>query len=366
VHNEEGSYTEYVDTESGFDSANLDESKLERMDCMSCHNRTSHISQQPDEAVDSMLARGAISANIPEIKMRAVEYLSKPYASVEEATTGIGELADYYRKNYSVFYNANKEAIDTAVQQLVNYFGISNFPEQKFNWDAHPDNAQHKFSPGCLRCHDGKHLTSTGESVRLECNLCHSVPVVADAEQFLTNIEISRGPEPESHTSSNWISLHRDYFDATCVSCHTVEDPGGTSNTSFCSNSGCHGTKWEFAGFDAPGLRVVLAEELKKYITPPVPTTSAGTPAPSNSFASIQGLFVKCTACHGVNGQKGLDLTTYEGLMKGSTTGPVVIAGQPDQSLLVTVQQGATPHFGQFTAEELAKIIDWITAGALK
>ncbi len=366
VQNEDGSYTEYVDTESGFDSANIDESKLERMDCMSCHNRTSHISQQPDEAVDSMLARGAISANIPEIKMRAVEYLSKPYASVEEAKTGIGELADYYRKNYSVYFNANKEAIDKAVEQLVNYFGISNFPEQKFNWDAHPDNAQHKFSPGCLRCHDGKHLTTGGEAVRLECNLCHSVPVVATAEQFLTNIEISRGPEPESHTNSNWISLHRDYFDSSCVSCHTVEDPGGTSNTSFCSNSGCHGTKWEYAGFDAPGLRLVLAEELKKYITPPVPTAPVGTPAAVNSFASIQGLFAKCTVCHGENGQKGLDLTTYESTMKGSTSGPVVIAGQPDQSLLVTAQQGATAHFGQFTADELTKIIAWISAGALK
>ena len=366
VQNEDGSYTEYVDTESGFDTANIDESQLERMDCMSCHNRTSHISEQPDEAVDSMLSRGAISAAIPEIKMRSVEYLSKPYASVEEAKTGIGELAEFYQKNYNIYYNANKPAIDTAVDQLVNYFEISNFPVQKFNWDSHPDNAQHKFSPGCLRCHDGKHLTTSGEAVRLECNLCHSIPVVAGAEEFLTNIEISRGPEPESHTSSNWISLHREYFDATCVSCHTVEDPGGTSNTSFCSNSGCHGTEWEYAGFNAPGLRLVLAEELKKYITttPPAPTT--GTPAPANSYASIQGLFVKCTACHGENGQKGVNLTSYETIMAGGDDGAIVVANQPDESSLVTIQQGANPHFGQFTADELAQVIEWIEAGALK
>lgn len=366
VQNEDGSYTEYVDTESGFDAATISEDQLERMDCMSCHNRTSHISQQPDEAVDSMLARGAISAAIPEIKLRAVEYLSKPYATVEEAKVGIAGLADFYRKNYGVYYNANVEAIDTAVEQLSNYFDISNFPEQKFNWDSHPDNAQHKFSPGCLRCHDGKHLTSSGEAVRLECNLCHSVPVVADAEQFLTNIEISRGPEPESHTSSNWISLHREYFDQTCVSCHTVEDPGGTSNTSFCSNSGCHGTEWEYAGFNAPGLRLVLAEELKKYVTTTPPTPVSGTPPAANSFTSIQGLFAKCTACHGENGQKGLDLRTYESTMAGGTDGPVVVANEPDQSSLVTIQQGATPHFGQFTADELTKIIEWIEAGALK
>src|SRR3972149_5945280 len=49
VQNEDGSYTEYVDTGSGFDTANIDASQLERMDCMSCHTRTSHIRDQPDE-----------------------------------------------------------------------------------------------------------------------------------------------------------------------------------------------------------------------------------------------------------------------------------------------------------------------------
>ncbi|MHB0922988.1 MAG: NapC/NirT family cytochrome c [Bellilinea sp.] len=367
VQNPDGSFTEYIDTESGFDTSTLDESQLVRMDCMSCHNRTSHISEQPDEAVDSMLARGIISSAIPEIKMRAVEYLSKPYASVDEAERGIAELGDFYRKNYNVYYQANSQKVDKAVTELIETFKESNFPEHEFNWNTHPDNAQHKFSPGCLRCHDGKHLTVTGEAVRLECNLCHSIPVVSASDEFITDIEISRGPEPESHLSSNWISLHREYFDSTCVSCHTVEDPGGTSNTSFCSNSGCHGTDWEYAGFDAPGLRVVLADELRKFITPTAaPTEPIGTPPAENSFASIQSLLGKCTACHGENGQLGLDLTSYESLMSGGENGPVVVPFQPQQSLLVTTQQEATPHFGQFTETELQQIITWIEAGAQK
>lgn len=369
VQNEDGSYTEYVDTEAGFDTTALDTSKLERMDCITCHNRTSHLSQQPDEAVNSLLARGMISGSIPEIKMRAVEFLNKPYASVDEANAGITKLADFYKNNYSVYYTANTDAINKVVDELKAYFAISNFPEQKFNWNTHPDNAQHKFSAGCLRCHDGKHLTVDGQAVRLECNLCHSIPKVTGANEFITNLEISGGPEPDSHRSTNWISLHRDFFDNTCASCHTVDDPGGTSNTSFCSNSGCHGSEWKYAGFDAPGLRLVLAEELKKYVTvTPVPTVpSAGeTPAPVNSFASVQGLFNKCTACHGENGQKGVNLTSYEAVMKGGTDGAIVIPGQPDQSVLVKVQSGTTPHFGQFTPDELAQIIAWITAGAVK
>lgn len=365
VQNEDGSVTEYFDTESDFDASDIDESDLERMDCMSCHNRTSHLSEQPDEAVDSLLSRGIISGNIPEIKMRAVEYLKKPYNSIEEAEKGIAELSDFYRKNYNVYYQANSQLVDQATSELIKIFKDSNFPEQKFDWDTHPDNAQHKFSAGCLRCHDGKHLTNSGEAVRLECNLCHSIPVVSEAEEFITNIEISRGPEPDSHLSSNWISLHREYFDRTCVNCHTVEDPGGISNTSFCSNSGCHGTEWEFAGFDAPGLRVVLADELKKYITPTAPQpTPGGTPPAEDSFASIQKLFDQCTVCHGPDGQKGVDLTSYEAIMRGGAEGPIVIPFEPEQSLLVTVQQGEQAHFGQFTDAELEQIVNWIAAGA--
>ena len=48
-------------------------------------------------------------------------------------------------------------------------------------------------------------------------------------------------------------------FDQTCQACHDVSNPGGVDNTSFCSNSACHGIGWEYAELDAPGLAEVLA-----------------------------------------------------------------------------------------------------------
>jgi hypothetical protein len=95
----------------------------------------------------------------------------------------------------------------------------------------------HRDTPGCFRCHDGKHLNDKQEAIRLECNLCHSIPVVVGPDKFVANIEISRGPEPESHLNSNWLGLHRNAFDETCAACHTTENAGGTDNSSFCSNS---------------------------------------------------------------------------------------------------------------------------------
>ena len=47
----------------------------------------------------------------------------------------------------------------------------------------------------------------------------------------------------------------------------------------------------------------------------------------------------RCVDCHRPGGQgyevSGLDLTTYEGLMKGTKHGPMVIAGDPDSSNLM-------------------------------
>jgi hypothetical protein len=42
----------------------------------------------------------------------------------------------------------------------------------------------------------------------------------------------------------------------------------------------------------------------------------------------------------------------------------VIIPSEPENSYLVQIQSGDQPHFGQFTAEDLELVIEWITAGA--
>lgn len=366
VENEDGTTTEYTDIESNFDVTNIDEEQLKKMDCMSCHNRTSHSIEWPAEALDSMLSRGEISQSIPEIKKIGVEILSAGYTSQEAALAAIESLPIYYQQNYTDFYQQNQALIEKTVESLKTYYIASVFPDQKVYWETHPDNAQHQNSPGCFRCHDGKHLTAQGEAIRLECNLCHSIPVISSSTDFVTEIKISRGIEPESHKNSNWITLHRESFDDTCKSCHTVEDPGGVSNQSFCSNSGCHGTTWEYAGFDAPALRVILSEELKKYVTPtPIATQPPANATPGESnYAMIAGYFTKCTVCHGQGGQAGIDLRSYQAIMAGGNMGEIVIPGDAKNSLLIKVQSGEQPHFAQFSETEIEQIIQWINNGA--
>jgi len=73
----------------------------------------------------------------------------------------------------------------------------------------------------------------------------------------------------------------------------------------------------------------------------------------------------KCLPCHGDTGIKGLSLTTYAQVMKGSVDGPVINAGNADGSLLVTVQ-AAGSHPGQLSTDELNLVKQWISGGALE
>jgi hypothetical protein len=363
VHNADGTTTDYVDTESNFDPATIKPGELKTVDCITCHNRVTHNFAEPADSVDSAMAAGLVSPNIPEIKLKAVEVLSVPYKSPEFAMSGIAGLQNYYIQYYSDFYSKNVNLIQSAIKQLQTIYNQTVFIDQKVDWTSHPNNLGHINSPGCFRCHDGKHLNSQQQAIRLECNLCHSIPVVATSKDFVADIEISRGPEPQSHFNPNWISLHHNVFDATCSNCHTTADAGGTSNTSFCSNSACHGTTFKYAGFDAPSLRTILQSQLPT----PTPTPTQAPVVGNPTFdANILPIFATgCTTCHNSSSPSAnLDLSTFAGVMKGGKDGVIVIPGDSANSLLVKIQ--SAQHFRNLTPDQLALVEKWIDAGALE
>ena len=359
VYNDNGSTTDYVDVEAGFDAASLDETQLKEMDCVTCHNRITHEFPYPEESVDKAMARGAINPDIPVIRQRSIELLSAGYASRAEAFSAFDQLEEYYKN--TEYYPGRGEMIRSAIQALKDIYDRTVFHDQKIDWKTHPNNLGHINSPGCFRCHDGKHLNGDQEAIRLECNVCHSIPVVAGTQDFVARIEISRGPEPESHINPNWISLHNEAFGASCAACHTMDDPGGTSNTSFCSNSACHGSVYTFAGFDAPALREIL----KGQLHPPEPAvelpTSEGAPTYDSYVSPLAE--VKCGACHGDLASGGLNMLTYADLMKGSSNGPVIVPGDSANSVLFQIQS-AGGHFANLTPEELEILKQWIDASA--
>ncbi len=85
-------------------------------------------------------------------------------------------------------------------------------------------------------------------------------------------------------------------------------------------------------------------------------------------------LLRRCTACHGPRVQEaGLDLRTKAAMLKGGKSGPAIVPGAPERSLLVRkVRDGAMPPRQRLVeasvkpieAGETEKIVRWIAAGA--
>ena len=84
--------------------------------------------------------------------------------------------------------------------------------------------------------------------------------------------------------------------------------------------------------------------------------------AESPNYVSTIGplLGERCGVCHGAGAS--LNVTDYDALMAGSSSGPVIVAGDPDRSQIVEVLRGE--HFAQLSQAELDILIEWIVNGA--
>jgi formate dehydrogenase gamma subunit len=99
----------------------------------------------------------------------------------------------------------------------------------------------------------------------------------------------------------------------------------------------------------------------------PAADSTPSTPGVASDLTwdnTIGAMFeAKCTTCHGAGALGGLNLSTYSDAMKGGLSGPVIVPGDGENSLLVT-RQVAGGHPGQLTPEEIAQVVEWIDAGA--
>ena len=178
------------------------------------------------------------------------------------------------------------------------------FPEMEVGWITHPNNLGHSEFPGCFRCHDGKHVSPEGETIRLECNICHTIPRISGPGLPSPTIALESPNEPESHKDSNWLARHRQEYDETCAGCHSTFNRGGADNSSFCANSACHGTDWKWAGLDAPGLHEILPPQtddiaLSRPMGGPEASFVPNIPHPLTDERIGQ-----CLTCHGPDGLK--------------------------------------------------------------
>eukprot|EP01012_Entosiphon_sulcatum_P025711 TRINITY_DN31071_c0_g1_i1.p2 TRINITY_DN31071_c0_g1~~TRINITY_DN31071_c0_g1_i1.p2 ORF type:complete len:502 (-),score=62.39 TRINITY_DN31071_c0_g1_i1:165-1670(-) len=182
--------------------------RIRVMDCIDCHNRPAHVFPTANAAVEKSIASGALSTKLPSIKRVAVQaMLQKEITSDAVAPQ---RIADFIKAKYTDPALATE--VSGAVAQVQQIFSKSVFPERKADWRVYPNNIGHKDWPGCFRCHDDKHKTSSGQKVRSsDCNSCHVI------------IAQGKGAELETLSAKGLPFKHPDGdpdADLSCSDCH--------------------------------------------------------------------------------------------------------------------------------------------------
>jgi hypothetical protein len=128
-----------------------------------------------------------------------------------------------------------------------------------------------------------------------------------------------------------------------------------------------------------PVLRAVSALSVATLIgigfAPPLKQACAAETQFSFSEDILPLLKWRCSSCHQPGGEgylkSGVDLTTYEGVMKGTKYGPMVIPGDPETSnLMMLLDWRVSPEIRmphgkrKLSICDRDSIRDWISQGA--
>ena len=205
------------------------------MDCLDCHNRVGHDSPTADRAVDSAMATGDISPDLPYVKRNAVTLLTNKYATDEEGRAAIAKLPDFYKAKYPLVAKDQAKDVAKATASLTAIFDETVTSRMNVRSGTYPTNLGHQSSPGCFRCHDGAHYKVvkgqvTKETIPSTCETCHTAP---QGSQTVANVPL--GTRPADHTDPLWVFDHRVVAGSTSANPNTC---GVCHQTSYCEN--CH------------------------------------------------------------------------------------------------------------------------------
>jgi NapC/NirT cytochrome c family, N-terminal region len=265
VRNADGSTVTYTDVDTRSTAAEIAAAEPRPMVCYDCHNNVGHVFANPEVAVDEAIAAGRIDRSLPGAKARAKAIIDaagelsgerdKREAEIDrliaEASAGAGTKPGDRQKEQQ--FNATMKDIMLA----------STFEADGITWKSFPDHTGHSETPGCFRCHDGKHFNEQGEAIRLQCTLCHGLPQV-ERENGRSSVAslvpgMEREQQPDGHGKPNFMHVHGDELGPECEKCHGAPLKFGRSGGNFCANAACHGRTW-------PGVN--LAEAAKQLQGP--------------------------------------------------------------------------------------------------
>lgn len=249
VKDREGKVTTYVDaTSPGMSAEIVQKYAPRRMECFDCHNATGHPFPNTEDRVDEAIAAGRIDRAAASAKARAVALIDKA-AGMTGTPEELGPKFERMIAEAAPQGDLKPEQVEAEKKfaaEMKQILLAGSFVHEGLSWKSFPNHAGHKDFPGCFRCHDGKHLNEQGESIRLQCTLCHDLPQVTreKGEGSVPSTVMAGLTPPDSHNAPNFMHDHRFEFDDSCNACHGPKLEFGRDGGSFCANPACHGRKW--------------------------------------------------------------------------------------------------------------------------
>ncbi|MBD3257877.1 cytochrome C [candidate division GN15 bacterium] len=183
VRQPDGTYKRYTNTEL---IAPADEHEYIRtLDCIDCHNRATHIYENPAQAIDERIKLGILSRDLPFIKKVGLSAITGNYADSAAAMAGIeNELHGYYRREFPDLAVSSADEIDSAITALRSIYNRNIHHEMNITWGSYPSHIGHEDSPGCFRCHTPDLEADDGSHIADYCTLCHSILAWDDTEPY--------------------------------------------------------------------------------------------------------------------------------------------------------------------------------------
>ncbi len=181
---EDGTVIRYKNTEAREDELKH-ETEARTMDCVDCHNRATHIYEDPSMALDDRIQKGLIDHSLPFIKREGLASISNYFKTREEGQTAIRKhIESFYRRNYPKLLISQSDKIDQAIKTLQAIYHRNIHPGMNIIWGSYPNFLGHQKDSGCFRCHNGDFVSEDGQEISYECTTCHSILALEEANPF--------------------------------------------------------------------------------------------------------------------------------------------------------------------------------------
>jgi len=198
VKQSDGSFKRYHNKLLTDSVEKIEKDSIRTMDCVDCHNRATHIYENPSFAVDDRMSKGLVDRKLPFIKREMVAAITNNYVNRETAFEEIeAHLQSFYMRNYRNVAVSMQRSIEQAVKTAKEIYGRNVHPYMNVEWGTYPNHLGHKQGKGCFRCHNENLVDDVGKHIPYDCTMCHSI-LASDEDKAFKYLETPAKKAPNT------------------------------------------------------------------------------------------------------------------------------------------------------------------------